>query len=135
MSERKFKVWCKNRNEWEKDYVALGIDGRQFHIRHGKELCPVKSDNHIIYWSTGFNDIRGKEIYEGDIVEVNVKIKGIYEDKYKVGVIQYENCTGSYHIVLLGGTSIQLYYVREEFCGFKVIGHVCENPELLGVNR
>jgi len=61
----KFRVWCKDRNEWEKDECLLRGDGTLFH-RVGNNFVQLLPNNHIIEWFTGLLDKNGVEIFEGD---------------------------------------------------------------------
>ena len=67
MREIKFRVWCKNKNEWESDYWHLTPDGQMIDVLHNQ---PLKHDNHVLMQYTGLKDKNGKEIYEGDIVKI-----------------------------------------------------------------
>lgn len=65
MREIKFRVWCKNKNEWEKDYLAIDLKGMLIDI---EKVRPYSQENHIIMQFTGLLDKNKKEIYEGDIL-------------------------------------------------------------------
>lgn len=61
-----FKVWCKNKNEWEKDSCILKQNGEiyQENIR-----VPLRKDTHIFVPPTGVKDINKKDAYLGDILK------------------------------------------------------------------
>lgn len=87
-----------------------------------KSLC-YKVDKDTIGQYTGLHDETEKEIYEGDIVGDN-KIKWIVKwNKHRMGFSLYP-------------TTKQLYDEMpinvENKLGFKILGNIYDNPELLG---
>ena len=74
--KNKFRVWCKNKNDWEKNPCVMSQDGNIFQYQHGR-LIPCLGDTHIAVFFTGFRDNkrtiefpRGEELYVGDTVRV-----------------------------------------------------------------
>jgi uncharacterized phage protein (TIGR01671 family) len=66
MREIKFRVWCLNRKEWEKEDCYLTPDGRLFrkYVLDGRYRDDTST--HIVEQYTGLKDKNGVEIYEGD---------------------------------------------------------------------
>lgn len=77
----------------------------------------------ILMQYTGLDDKNGKEIYEGDIVEITRE--GIYEK----GIIIFKN--GCFFIKSKE-TLLALYNCELNNYKVKVIGNITDNPELLG---
>ena len=110
MREIKFRIWDKQQKKWTDVLMELSI----------KDI-PLYKD---YVWSqfTGKFDIRGKEIYEGDIVRFQRR-----EGELLVGEIFYVEEYGAYFVIHSGISDNQLY----AFSQYEVIGNIFENPELL----
>ena len=138
--EIKFRAWNKSFEQWDDmDYLLSYI-------------TPFKSNDHVLTQYTGLKDRNGKEVYEGDIVEV--KHEAVAGLKSKEG---FEACEESFNYkkgdVVISGElyhGIEAYTEREVITeelvgkylysdGFgvmniedsEVIGSIFENPELL----
>ena len=66
MREIKFRLWCKNKNQWEKDDWIIHSDGTLYFVK-GQHWTPVNMDNHVLQQFTG-RTYNGIDLYEGDTV-------------------------------------------------------------------
>jgi len=85
MRENKFRVWCVNKQEWEKHPCYLDTNGNLFQIANGN-LVICSPQTHIVEFFVGVKDNNKKEIYEGDIV----KYKNHFGNEYTY-TIQHES--------------------------------------------
>ena len=82
----KYKLWCKNKNEWEKDNWVILPNGDLMWVEYGNLVGGVYMKNHVLVRSTEFKDIEGKEIYEGDII----RYWDNFDERYKLGIIKFD---------------------------------------------
>lgn len=124
--EIKFRIWDIENKEMlkvqELDFEPTFYGGR-IAIRPDQYNDYFDTEDMIVMQYTGLNDKNGKEIYEGDIVGDN-KIKWIVKwNKHRMGFSLYP-------------TTKQLYDEMpinvENELGFKILGNIYDNPELLG---
>lgn len=121
MNRFKFRVWCKDYNEWEKDPVFLSQDGLPYQLLKQERLLCIRPENHIVQFFTGFYDKNGREIYEGDIFK---------SGHYQWDSVEFED--GSFQVNLMGARIFLLNELfEEEYNRPEVIGNIFENPELL----
>lgn len=120
MREIKFRLWCKNKNDWESNDWAILPDGSLVEIK-SNGVIPISNKTHRLMQYTGLKDKNGKEIYEGDIVRTK------RESKIKGYVTMYQGCWCICHYY----TYYKLFYSFADAEPIEVIGNIYENPELL----
>ncbi|MEK4178513.1 YopX family protein [Aeribacillus sp. FSL K6-1121] len=135
MNEIKFRVWSNQLNKmvypnergwFDKCFIGKNqfIQSCQLSLaieKNGKELEVMQY--------TGLKDKNGREIYEGDILELGIQ-KGILKS-----VVEYHSPTFCHRWINLEGAGIRGKKIEPLFWNtniiFEVIGNVYENPELL----
>ncbi|WP_260159113.1 YopX family protein [Levilactobacillus brevis] len=121
----KFRAWNGYRKIMA-DYVSAiqngdtqGTPSSVNVIVNGKnETWDIKNDHVELLQYTGLKDANGKEIYEGDIVEVVSQYWGQLGNRYKVKFNK-------------GAFSVKYDFLDEIRSSILVIGNIHENPELL----
>lgn len=133
---RKFRVWCKDRNEWETDICLLSPDGILLHRVRGAWV-PLREESHIIEFCTGSKDKNGKEIYEGDIVKMHYFFEnhdpvslGVFEDENEIiGVVEIDAL--STYTEYKGNRYDWINYLEEPNEELEVIGNIHDDRKLL----
>lgn len=122
----KFRVWCKNRKEWERDVCYIQQDGLLYQRSKGSErLIPILPKNHVVMQSTGLKDKNGVEVFMGDIVRCTLGCphEVIWLEEYGGTFI------GGMPAWYLSGLQEGYAWTGQE----EVTGNIYENPELLEV--
>ena len=138
MDRLKFRVWNKELKRWlTPDEWLLNFNGKlQFvHYYSGFDGDVTEADESLytIQQWTGLKDINGDDIYEGDILHINVTgtLLIFSTGNYSAVVVWSENNLG-YCLHILGKDirkfNGSLY--KDNGRIYKVIGNVFQNPEL-----
>lgn len=125
--EIKFRAWHKADNSmmtWEeinqsdKDGIIPFLD------------C-LSNPNAVVMQYTGLKDTNGKEIYEGDIVETRLNVRGKPGSQNWASIIRYNEHVGAWQIAYRNSGND----FSTDNIGFRyfltVIGNIFENPEML----
>jgi len=128
MREIKFRAWVGEEmidEDYNDDHYILTIEEctpRVFEWHDGDcaEYAPAVAE---IMQYTGLKDKNGKEIYEGDIV------RGWCHDRQKLFIVKFNS--SKYTCGFIAETPNGLGHVELWYEGYKVIGNIHENPELL----
>ena len=127
MRKIKFRAWNGSRGKMIYDHIFINLHGRLFIDcdPHGVDMSnktsiypPVNENHYTLLQYTGLKDKNGKEIFDGDIVDIN---------GCKNRVVEWdEDWCGFYLSRELNPVG---YFLSEEY---EIIGNIYENPELLG---
>lgn len=128
MRELKFRFWNKDDKVlWENEEIPMIIiekDKINPLFDTGAEYRDI-GENIVTMQYVGKKDIEGKEIYEGDIVNVfNNLLEN--EPDFK-GVIKYYN-----YSFVIDRPNYYYHRIDDMMLSLKVIGNIYENPELIG---
>lgn len=124
MRELKFRAWW----EFEDGYKMIGmeelweLDGEEFCIFTILTTPEERQDDEETAFMqyTGLKDKNGKEIYEGDIIQIPSWRKERFKVEFKAGMFR----------AVMGERKVSLATFKGEV-GCEVIGNIYENPELL----
>lgn len=141
----KFRIWDNTLNKFgNPDHYSLIF---RYGLIHGKERHPTYNiyynPNVIVQQYTGLNDIEGKDIYDGDIVELHaagnyrsftVKINEIHgREHFGLYEVYFDRCyklkeiKPNWFFDAIGSKNNDLH----NFYICKVAGNIFENPELI----
>ena len=133
MREIKFRGYSPKEGRWSYgDLLTMyaDIEGTFISDRQDGIIYRVRADTVGQY--TGLKDKNGKEIYEGDIVEVKDKR---YE-LHGIGIVEWDRENGLWAVYFpdtQGATMLRDWLPKEYEASLstEVIGNIYENPELL----
>jgi len=119
--EIKFRVWDIILKKWANPADFIGVNSR------GEVICGNEKSNRltgsVLQQFTGLKDQNGKDIYEGDILNLNLRFPENGVVSFNNGGFIYtgKNMKGTYLGIVISGFGEKL----------EVVGNIFENPELL----
>jgi uncharacterized phage protein (TIGR01671 family) len=119
----KFRVWDKKRK------VMIPSERLGFSYHNGEFFAffvgdlhhstPIPKEDIILMRSTGLTDVDGNEIYEGDLLEHEMEVNGIWEP-YEACEVVYNEDEAIFNFKD-DGENLLSYYQK-----LKVVGHIYE---------
>ncbi|SRR5260221_13324436 len=122
----KYRVWDKKEKKWDKTTLI----SQEGYVVLPDSTCLIhtywhSNDDITISQYTGLEDMHGKEIYEGDILQTDSSI-GSYLVKYNKGFYLELALPNFNKVILNEETNTER---------LEIIGNIYENPELFGVKN
>ncbi|WP_046783405.1 YopX family protein [Lactiplantibacillus plantarum] len=117
----KFRAWDKATSSYRKVLeIEFYPDGelKKVKVTGLQRKGTITPDNLVLEQFTGLTDVNGKDIYEGDIIEVTSQYWGMLGNRYEVKFEQ-------------GAFYVKYGLLSEISPSISVIGNVHEKPELL----
>lgn len=112
------KSWYGNPSVWGVGHVYESLGDWWMKFKHGN-LCRIEPET--IGQFTGLTDINGKEIYEGDIVD-------LVEDKNYRGVVVWNSANSGFTLQLYSRFSPSPIALGE-WLPLKVVGNIYDTTE------
>ena len=137
MRERKYRAWIGNRMEYDVVVGRFGAYYAALDTRDTSSLVTTRySDDIPVMEFTGLLDLKGKEIYEGDVLRddqgdvFDVRFGNLPLDKSGDCVCKYQAFYAHYEKTVNGRTGFghECNEIRE---WMEIIGNIYSNPELL----
>ena len=127
----KFRAWSKLASRM---YIVNGLHfdrGMVQYANNDNAIRFIKLENIILMQSTGLHDKNGKEIFEGDVIAIEVDDTGmpinarVFQNS-KIGVLMF-------HVFEDNEDVPMVELLEDHSVAFEIIGNIYENPELLEV--
>lgn len=129
----RYRAWDKEFKEMVR-VDALDFDGQIIKATY-KNVSVVKEDlkKYVLMQSTGLTDKNGKEIFEGDIIAIDVEdiempINAKVFQNSKIGILMFHDFEENEDVPM-----VEL--LEDDSVAFATIGNIYENPELLEVEQ
>ena len=124
----KFRAWMKQFKKMDNDIGEMHFEDGEFKYI-GDDVHYKRLPEHVIpMLSTGIKDKNGKEIFEGDVLEI--------EDEGEVlgnAKLTWDNEQAVFMIEAISVDDIAPFHeiLSDESYSYRVVGNIYENPELL----
>lgn len=118
MKDIKFRAWDDKENEWFNDDngdLTIELNG-DINFGWNGEIMDDYTDRIILLQYTGFKDVKGVEIYEGDILKA---------------IVSFDNVRRTLKLNMEVYDINHMFDIDRDFDRYEVIGNIYENMELL----
>lgn len=116
---------------WDKETKTMNGMAEIYRNRNQEIELHPRDDEIILMQSTGLHDKNGKEIFEGDVIAIEVDDTGmpinarVFQNS-KIGVLMF-------HVFEDNEDVPMVELLEDNSVAFEIIGNIYENPELLEV--
>ena len=118
---------------WDKETKTMNGMAEIYRNRNQEIELRPRDEDIILMQSTGLKDKNGKEIFEGDVIAIEVDDTGtpinarIFQNS-KIGVLMF-------HVFEDNEDVPMVELLEDNSVAFEIIGNIYENPELLEVKE
>lgn len=132
----RFRAWNKATKEMYEvdDIMSIDFGKSEISVKtlFFEQANCYKFDDIVFMQSTGFTDKNGKEIFEGDIIAIEVEdvempINAKVFQNRKIGILMF-------HVFEDNEDVPMVELLEDDSVAFAIIGNIYENPELLEVS-
>ena len=120
MSDNSFRVWCKDRNEWEKHLITLDTHGTLWHAP-----VQIRPEQHVIQFYTGILDKNANKIFEGDKLRFSHWI--IEVERYLGAFGYWVDKDKEWKMFIPFSGHNQIEYFGNQTNDLEVVGHIYAN--------
>jgi len=116
---------------WDKETKTMNGMAEIYRNRNQEIELRPRDEDIILMQSTGLKDKNGKEIFEGDVIAIEVDDTGmpinarVFQNS-KIGVLMF-------HVFEDNEDVPMVELLEDNSVAFEIIGNIYENPELLEV--
>ena len=130
MREIKFRAWnfIRDAMGMVESYSFKSDGGASIYVSDIPRIDGDYKNNYYLMQYTGLKDKNGKEVYEGDVVEIRRDHPVSPEYTFVKGIVKWNDFTLSYSSVSFDGASWTNGLGRLQV---EVLGNIYENPELI----
>jgi hypothetical protein len=121
--QNKFRVWDKTKHQWIHHKCGLLKDGSLIILLPGDIVIDIDLKHVVIQFYTGRKDINNeKEIYEGDIIEGEYRLRDYFHKP--IGIVRNDEVNLGLSVL-----SNSVSYEFDRITNIKILGNICDNRD------